>query len=304
MRAFLKRLLGRDLLQAQQQQLALLNSRTARLESALGALLAAHARTAPSMAAAEFKMFSQWGDDGIIQFLVANVPLSVPRFIEFGVEDYAESNTRFLLLHNQWQGLVMDGSAAHVAHIQRDPISWQYGLQSKCAFITAENINTLISEAGFAGPVGLLHIDIDGNDYWVWQALTACAPQLVIMEFNHLFGADRPITIPYSADFVRTRAHYSGLYAGAGLAALHHLAIQKGYKLIGINRAGNNAYFLQQSLAPQLPALSPQQAFHPAHFVESRDTSGQLSFLSAEKSLALLAGLPVVNVVTGNQETL
>ena len=55
----------------------------------------------------EFRVFSQWGDVGIIQYLIHNVPIPNDTFVEFGVEDYREANTRFLLLNDNWRGLIM-----------------------------------------------------------------------------------------------------------------------------------------------------------------------------------------------------
>src|SRR5438552_11289332 len=107
-----------------------------------------------------FKVFSQWDEDGIIQYLINKIPIENRTFIEFGVENYEESNTRFLLLNNHWQGLVLDASAADIRHIQTDRIYWEFDLQAKCTWITRDNINSLLTEGGFSNDVGLLSIDI------------------------------------------------------------------------------------------------------------------------------------------------
>src|SRR5947207_14439847 len=119
----------------------------------------------------EFQVFSQWGDDGIIQYLIHNVPIASDAFVEFGVEDYSEANTRFLLLNDNWRGLIMDAGTDNMARVQREDLYWRHELTAICEFISRENINGLISGAGFKGPIGLLSIDIDGNDYWVWEAI-------------------------------------------------------------------------------------------------------------------------------------
>ena len=118
---------------------------------------------------AEFKVFSQFGDDGIIQYLVnrVEIPAGRRRFIEFGVENYRESNTRFLLLNNNWSGLILDGSAENINSIKNDQIYWKHELTAVHSFIDRDNINELIAANGFAGEVGILSIDIDGNDYWI-----------------------------------------------------------------------------------------------------------------------------------------
>lgn len=251
----------------------------------------------------EFRVFSQWGDDGIIQWLVSRLPSLPRRFIEFGVEDYSESNTRFLMVNNNWSGLVMDGSAANIAHLRKRKWFWRHDLTAIPCFVTRDNVDAVIAEWANGSPVGLLHIDVDGNDYWLWDAIECTAPAIVIMEYNALFGPERAITIPYAADFNRFQAYYSGQYSGASLAAMTYLAGRKNYALLGVNSAGNNAYFVQRSLLGEpLKEVSAAEAFVTPNFRESRDQQGRLDYLSFAPRQALLRGLPVVNVVTGQVE--
>lgn len=259
-------------------------------------------RTPRCLSEVEFKVFSQFGDDGIIQWLVRRLD-PPPVFVEFGVEDYMESNTRFLLRQNNWRGLVFDGSAAHVERIRSASFFWQHDLTATAAFITAENIGNLITQAGFGGPIGLLHVDIDGNDYWVWRALEVVQPAVAIIEYNALFGPDRAITIPYRPDFTRFAAHPSGLYAGASLAALRHLASAKRYTYLGANGAGNNAYFVRDEfMTPELAALARNAGFVDSRFREARDAAGNFTLASGFRRADPLRGLPVVDVRTGNTE--
>ena len=164
-----------------------------------------------TLAEAEFKVFSQWGEDGIIQYLVREVPLGRPIFVEFGVQDFTEANTRFLLVNNNWVGLVLDGDVTHVSTIKRSPLYWRYNLKAECAFVTRENINELIRSNGIEGDIGLLSVDIDGNDYWVWQAIDCILPRILVLEYNALFGAAAAVSVPYDAQFARSSAHYSNL---------------------------------------------------------------------------------------------
>ena len=83
-------------------------------------------------------------------------------FVEFGVGNYRESNTRFLLLNNNWRGLVLDGHAGSIKQIQQDEIYWRHTLTARSAWITRDNVNDLLREAEFSGEIGLLSIDIDG----------------------------------------------------------------------------------------------------------------------------------------------
>lgn len=255
-----------------------------------------------SLQDAEFKVFSQWGDDGIIQYLINNIEISAEKFIEFGVENYLESNTRFLLKNNNWEGLIMDGSAEHVEYIKNDTIYWKHTITAVETFITKENINQTIKNAGFEGNIGLLHIDIDGNDYWIWEAINNIKPDIVIVEYNSIFGIDRPITIPYQANFIRGNAHYSNLYAGTSLAALYLLSQKKGYAFVGCNSAGNNAYFVKNEKVKNLNVLSLEQGYVVSKFREARGKEGNLLYLSAQESLSLIKGLPIYNVLTNQTE--
>ena len=136
----------------------------------------------------EFKVYSQWGEDGIIDHLVSRASIENRTFVEFGVENYTEANTVFLLKHRNWRGLVIDGSQDHVESIRRGQVLWRHDLFAECAFITTENINDLIRKNDFNGDLGLSSVDIDGNDYWVWDAITCVSPRIVVSEYNSLFG--------------------------------------------------------------------------------------------------------------------
>jgi hypothetical protein len=245
-----------------------------------------------------FKVFSQFDEDGIIQYLIKKLPIENKTFIEFGVETYEESNTRFLLLNDHWQGLVLDGRAADIRYIQEDKIYWQYDLQAKCAWITRENINSLLRDSGFGEDVGLLSIDIDGNDYWIWEAIQCVRPRILIIEYNSLFGL-RPIAVPYKEDFVRTTAHYSNLYYGSSLGALQHLAEKKGYLLLGSNVWGHNAFFIRADIAGEFRALDPREAYVASKFRESRDIRGKLNYLRGNDRIRPVENMHVVQVVTG-----
>jgi hypothetical protein len=244
-----------------------------------------------------FKVFSQWDEDGIVQYLVSHLPIQNKTFIEFGVEDYEESNTRFLLLNNHWQGLVFDAGESDIHFIQTDRIYWEFDLQAQCAWITRENIDSLLRGAGFSEDVGLLSIDIDGNDYWVWEAIQSIRPGIVIVEYNSVFGL-QPICIPYKGDFNRLSAHYSGLYYGCSLTALYHLAKKMGYILVGSNVLGNNAFFIRSDLASEFKELKPEEAYVLSKFSESRDPAGNLTYVRGEGRMKLIEHLPVINVVT------
>jgi len=273
----------------------------------LGTLLARQNKSLPvldNIADAEFKVFSQMGDDGIIQYLINKIYLPETTFVEFGVENYVESNTRFLLKHNNWSGVVIDGSEKSIRYIQSDDIYYQHDLKAIKAFITIDNINELISAGGLRGEIGLLSVDIDGNDYWVWKAIHVVDPVIVVAEYNSVFGIEKPVTVPYQPDFIREKAHYSHLYFGASLRALCQLAEEKGYAFVGSNSVGNNAYFVRKDRLGPLKALRPEEGYVYSRFRESRDKKGNLNYLSGHERYECIKGMPVHNVATGLQEQL
>ena len=252
-----------------------------------------------SLIDAEFKVFSQFGDDGILQYLTRTLSINPTTFIEFGVESYLESNTRLLLMKDNWRGLIIDGSESHMAKIRRESIYWRHDLTAVRAFITKENINAIISDNGFGGEVGVLSIDIDGNDYWVWENLSCVNPLIVVAEYNSVFGADRAVSVPYNPSFVRSEAHYSNLYWGCSIGALCYLAEKKGYSFVGCNSSGNNAYFIRNDRLGSLKSISPSYGFVESRFRESRDTDQRLTFVSGPSRRGIIAELPLVDVVTG-----
>lgn len=247
----------------------------------------------------EFSIFSQFGDDGIIQYLIHNIHIDNKTFIEFGVGDYYESNTRFLMMNNNWSGLVMDGSEKNIYLLKTSYYYWKHDLNSKAVFIDENNINTLISEQGYEGDIGLLHIDLDGNDYYILKAIEVVSPVILILEYNSVFGKKRPISVPYNPMFIRGNAHYSNLFWGASLKSLCDLATIKGYSFIGCNSAGNNAYFVRDDkLTKNIQPVSIEKGFVDSKYRESRDKSGKLSFLNKDKQKKILRGLDVFNTET------
>ncbi|MFZ5491085.1 MAG: hypothetical protein ACOY6E_01110 [Pseudomonadota bacterium] len=278
--------------------------RTLELLGSMFSALNAEKTGISSLHEVEFRVFSQWGDDGIIQWLISQMPEMPKRFIEFGVEDYSEATTRFLLVNNNWQGLVMDGSSEKIARLKKRKWFWRHELTAISKFLTKDNVDEAIRDWNEGKEIGILHIDVDGNDYWLWEAIQCIEPTIVIVEYNSLFGPERAITIPYRADFRRHLAHYSGQYAGASLAALTALADRKGYSLIGCNSAGNNAYYVHsRQLTAGLRTVPVDSAYVESRFRDSRDQNGSLTHLSFTQRQSLIRGLHVVNVRTGNLES-
>jgi hypothetical protein len=274
------------------------------LQGSQSAFAVRQLNTLPCLGEAEFKVFSQFGEDGIIEWLVSRLS-GIPRtFVEFGVEDYSESNTRFLLRNRNWRGLVIDGSAVNIDCIRRRNSFWKHDLTAVAAFIDRDNINGLLADNRFAGELGVLSIDVDGNDYWIWQAIKAVTPWIVVVEYNAVLGDLEALTIPYDPGFVRGRAHESNLYFGASIKALALLGETLGYSLVGSNRAGHNAFFVRNDLMQQIAGLIADGRPLPSLFRESRGADGCLTFACGEARREVIAELTFVDVVNGETRRL
>jgi hypothetical protein len=197
----------------------------------------------------------------------------------------------------------MDGDEANIDLLKESPIFWRYRLHAHSNFITSENIMSLLETSGF-GKIELLHIDLDGNDYWILESLdlNVFCPDLLILEYNALFGSERALSVPYSPSFNRFESHYSGKYFGASLLALNDLAQRKGYYFIGCNSAGNNAYFLADIYKSKIPQTNISKGFQSAGFREARDKGGSLSFVDLSEEAKLIEGLLVVDVGRGGTQ--
>jgi hypothetical protein len=277
------------LLQEQLDDLAVLAGKTLALQ------IAGHQVT--DIHQAEFKVFSQFGDDGIVEWLAGrlDLPAAEQRFVEIGVEDYREANTRFLLVNRNWSGLIVDSGDAHVRAVRASSLMWRHDVNPVTTLINRETVNGVLHEHGFDSDLGLFSLDIDGNDYWIWEAMTA-DPIAVVVEYNSVFGPRRTVTIPYDAAFDRSRAHFSNLYFGASLRALAELGERKGYVLVGSNSAGNNAYFVRREHAAGLPQPTVAEAYVDSRYRESRDVEGNLTFLRADERRAAIATLTVLDL--------
>jgi len=292
----------RSILRAFEDRLTDIQREMARLEYIQEALGRIEARQLsgtdrPHLADNEFRVFSQWGEDGIIQFLLRNVPITNKTFVEFGVEDYRQANTRFLLVNNNWHGLVLDSSTQNIAKIKATAIHSNYDLKAVQAFITKDNINEILKNSGLSGEIGLLSIDIDGNDFWVWNAINVIDPIIVVIEYNHRFGRDRAVTVPYDESFDRFRSTRPLVYFGASLKALCLLAQKKGYAFLGCNSNGVNAFFVRKDKKPDLlKELTPEEGFIPGNFSELRDETGKIVKSTPETEREMILRLPLIDV--------
>ena len=242
------------------------------------------------MGSPEFSLYSQNGEDGVLLSLIEQTGAACKTFVEIGIEDGQECNTAILAFLLGWDGLMLEGNQMSVDAATRLAsrllLRKRNRLQIKNAFVTAENLNQLIEEAGFSGELGVLSIDVDGVDYWLWKALRVVSPRVVIVEYNASFGASRAVTVPYKPDFQCPPGHF---YHGASLTALEMLGKELGYALVAVESAGVNAFFVRQDICP--PALKGKSAadLYRPHLERSKT-------LPTERQWELVQNEPLVSL--------
>ncbi len=218
----------------------------------------------PGLARYEYSWLSQNGEDGIIRYLFDQVGFESRWFVEFGFGP-VQCNGLRLMKHEDFSGLLMDGSSENVEFFNY--AAKRCGLEkvrAVQAFITRDNLQDLIRGNGVPREIDFLSLDVDGNDYWFWEALDCVSPRLVCIEYNAGIGPDLSLTVPYDPEFERYSQHPSGFFHGASLTALAALGKRKGFYLIGCDSTGTNAFFLRDDIAVSgVHALEPREAFRP-----------------------------------------
>lgn len=254
------------------------------------------AQSGPTFEESGFSVYSQWDEDGKLDFLISRCKPPTKTFIEIGSGDYTEANTRFLAASG-WSGLLVEADNQAVNRLRADAVSWRYSIDVRNERVTVENVNRIIGSSGLSGDIGILSIDVDGVDYWIWRAISIVRPYIVVCEYNGVFGASRALTVPYDPQFERFAKHHSGIYAGASLHALEILAESKGYACVGCNSGGNNAFFVRTDVLEESGLSRAKKPFKPACFREARGADGTLTFQEAGSQLVDLADMPIWDVV-------
>jgi len=213
-----------------------------------------------------FKVYAQNDEDGIIQEIFRRIGTTNRVFVEFGVETGVECNSVKLLVEG-WRGLWIEAGRVHASAIRQRfaPFVADGRLTLLEEIVTAENIDALLAQAGTTGEIDLLAIDIDYNDYWVWKAITAVQPRVIVIEYNASLRPPLSLTVPYDP---QGKWDGSNFY-GASLEALVRLGETKGYRIVGCSIAGVNAFFVRADLCGSKflePASAAEHYEPPRHF--------------------------------------
>jgi hypothetical protein len=203
-----------------------------------------------------FRMWSQNEEDGVLLALLEAAGVGPARFVEIGCGTNG-GNSGMLASELGFDGLMVDGADKPVAACRRRfP---RANVQQ--AWIERETVDDLVTGHGFGGEVDLLSIDIDGNDIYIWDALTSVQPRIAIAEYNSLMGPEASLAVAYDPQFVWRKGQAGGGYYGASLTAMTRSMAKRGMRLVTTDVSGVNAFFLREDLAPEIPGVEPARVF-------------------------------------------
>jgi hypothetical protein len=209
-----------------------------------------------------FRALSQFDADGVLSEIFRRVGEEHRTFVEFGTGDGRENNTAYLLCQG-WRGLWIEADEAlHEAQQRNFPSAIRTGnLVSVCSFLTRDNINDVVRGAGLSGAIDLLSVDVDGNDYHLWEALTVVEPRVAVVEYNAYVPPPLRWVMGYDPAY---RWDQQNTYFGASLASFEALAKRKGLRLVGCDVVGLNAFFVREDLCgDHFPEGDARTFWHP-----------------------------------------
>ncbi|MDA7752705.1 hypothetical protein N8895_05400, partial [Candidatus Pelagibacter sp.] len=237
----------------------------------------------------DLKIYSQNGEDGIIDYLLFSLNIEKPKFIEIGVGDYSESNTRFFFERTSGDGLIIDIIDDFEKKVKENVKIWKGNLKILQQNIDANNILDTLKNNNFSQKIDLLSLDIDGIDYWILKELPKNFCKILVAEYNPYFGDKFKITVPNIKNFNRSSYHYSNLCFGASLPALIDLLKTKGMDFVGTNLFKNNAFFVNNDFVKMLNLEKINELdlklYVNANFRESRNISGSMSYIDPKNVL-------------------
>jgi len=219
----------------------------------------------PPLAQTGFKIYSQFEEDGLLLYIFSVIGANTRRVVEICAGDGTECNAANLIVNHGWDGLLLDGDADNVKRgnefFRSHARTWLHPPQFVHAWITRDNVNALIREHGFSGEIDLLSLDIDGNDYWILEALDAISPRVAICEAQNAAPPEAAVVQPYDEDFRLDPEREKSGFHSASLAAMEKLLRLRGYRLIGASRHGFNAIFMRNDAGEKFfPAISVESA--------------------------------------------
>jgi hypothetical protein len=206
----------------------------------------------------EVKVFSQGGEDGIIDYLINQLGLIYPKVLEIGIGNFLECNSRFLMENRLAKVVVVDQNKEAINIIENYPNKWKYNIHFINQFINLNNVLSIYNQAvQEIGNIDVLSIDIDGMDYWILKAIPKENISIIICEYNSLFKDQIGVSVPYNENFDRLSETESGKYFGASLKAFIDYLETNNFQFIGANLTCVNAFFVRKDLVNKLNIQLP-----------------------------------------------
>lgn len=218
----------------------------------------------------ELSVFSQNGEDGVLDEILRRLGVATGTFVEFGSGTGAEGTCVYLADVGGWEGWFIEADPA-----QFQVLAAKYAMSTRVithrAAVTPTNVESLFAELRVPDSIEVLSIDIDSHEYWVWQALNRYRPRVIVVEYNGHLGL-QPLTVPLDSG----RAWDGTDYFGASLGALRTLGFEKGYELVHCDLSGVNAFFVRHDLLRGRFPIGPDVALRaPNYFLRGdRHPSG------------------------------
>jgi hypothetical protein len=205
----------------------------------------------PNIKDAGFGVYSQFEEDGIILYVLSMIGFKSKRVVEMCCGSGDECMATNLILNHGFDGYLFDGNKDNISraesffHSKKDCLLYSPFLTHR--WITVANVNELLIKSGSAGEVDLFSLDMDGNDYWIWNAINAINPRLLVFETHDIIPSDKSLTIKYQENFdCRSKIGHEQDYRSVSLLAMQTLCKERGYRMIGAHRHGFNVFFLRQ----------------------------------------------------------
>jgi|688.fasta_scaffold100662_3 hypothetical protein len=202
---------------------------------------------------AGFRCYSESEEDGIILYLLTMIGVDGGTLVEMCCGSGNECMATNLILNHGYKGFLFDGSEANIDaatrffHSKKDCRLVKPDLS--CTWITVENVNALLTRSGCPRDVDFFSLDIDGNDYWVWDAVEAINPKVCCIETLDIAPSNKRITMPYDPKFsLGAQPPQLQDFRSGSLAAMVKLSKRKGYRLVGAHRHGFNAFFMRNDI--------------------------------------------------------
>ena len=248
----------------------------------------------------DYKVYSQNGEDGILDYFLSCLNIDKPKFVEIGIGDYSECNSRFIFERTSPKGLVIDCIENLKKKVSKNVKLWKGDLKIINEKINSNNIIDILNNNSFLDELDLFSLDIDSTDYWVLKKMSNNFSKIAIIEYNSVFGPDLKITVPNIDNFNRNEYHFSNLCFGASLRAIIDLMEEKNFKFVGTNLARCNAFFILEKYLDKINVEIPNKNNLSNHtdsnIRESRDQSGKLNYISGDERIKSIYECDIVDL--------